>query len=146
MVGTERSVDRMYNQMVDIFLEKLESFNGVLIATTNIVGSMDEAFSRRFHYKLEFPFPDARAREALWVGHLKPTIPLDEDVDFQSLAEDYPFNGGQISLIVRNAAVQAAIRGDRICMSDLRKACEEEQRGTFDSMSMKRKLVGFTSP
>jgi len=144
MIEAERSVDRMYKQMQNIFLERLETFSGVLIATTNLVESIDEAFSRRFHYKLEFPFPDARARRTLWEQHLKPPIPLNEDVDLTALSEEYGCNGGQIALIVRNAAIRAAIRGDRIRMSDLRKACEEEQQGTFDPKSMKRQPLGFT--
>lgn len=53
-IEATRSTDHMYNQMQNIFLEQMENFNGVLIATTNLPDSMDSAFSRRFDHKIEF--------------------------------------------------------------------------------------------
>ncbi|EAK6887562.1 ATP-binding protein, partial [Campylobacter jejuni] len=46
--------DKMHNQMQNIFLEQIERFSGVIIATTNFLESLDSAFSRRFDYKIEF--------------------------------------------------------------------------------------------
>src|SRR6185369_7452144 len=56
-VGTN-AVDRMNNNMQNLFLEGLERFSGILVATTNRRDLLDEAFSRRFTYKLELPPPD----------------------------------------------------------------------------------------
>ncbi|EDP2880336.1 AAA family ATPase, partial [Campylobacter jejuni] len=50
--------DKMHNQMQNIFLEQIERFSGVIIATTNFLESLDSAFSRRFDYKIEFKKPD----------------------------------------------------------------------------------------
>ncbi|HEF7964083.1 TPA: ATP-binding protein, partial [Campylobacter jejuni] len=54
--------DKMHNQMQNIFLEQIERFSGVIIATTNFLESLDSAFSRRFDYKIEFKKPDFRDR------------------------------------------------------------------------------------
>ncbi|HEF1427471.1 TPA: ATP-binding protein, partial [Campylobacter jejuni] len=54
--------DKMHNQMQNIFLEQIERFSGVIIATTNFLESLDSAFSRRFDYKIEFKKPDFKDR------------------------------------------------------------------------------------
>jgi len=105
---TERSTDRMYNQMENLFLEAFERFQGVLIATTNLRGNLDPAFSRRFHLKLDFPKPDAEARRQLWAIHLPESLPRSADVDIAELAANYALTGGQIAVVVKNAAVEAA--------------------------------------
>ena len=48
------------NEMQNIFLEQFEKFEGILIATSNLVELMDSAFSRRFHHKIEFKRPGQR--------------------------------------------------------------------------------------
>lgn len=60
------SADKMYNQMQNIFLEQIERFDGILIATTNLLDNIDAAFSRRFNYKIEFAKPDFEARVKIW--------------------------------------------------------------------------------
>lgn len=52
--------------MQNIFLEQIERFNGVIIATTNFLESLDSAFSRRFDYKIEFKKPDFKDRLKMW--------------------------------------------------------------------------------
>jgi AAA+ superfamily predicted ATPase len=142
--GTGHSVDRMYNQMMNLFLERLESFRGILIATTNLVELIDESMSRRFSVKLVLGMPHATARYSLFKLHLPPTVPLAEDVDLRALADQYEFSGGQIALAVKQAATVAAIRGDMIRMGDLVAACIAEEEGAFDSKSTSRKrAVGF---
>jgi len=74
------AVDRMNNNMQNLFLEGLERFSGILVATTNRRDLLDEAFSRRFTYKLELPPPDRELRIALWKNHL-PMERLADDLD-----------------------------------------------------------------
>ena len=64
------SADKMHNQMQNIFLEQIERFDGILIATTNLLENFDTAFSRRFNYKIEFKRPNKEQREALWLKYL----------------------------------------------------------------------------
>ncbi|RLA59207.1 MAG: AAA family ATPase, partial [Epsilonproteobacteria bacterium] len=60
--GAGSSADKMHNQMQNIFLEQIEKFEGILIATTNLLGNIDKAFSRRFNYKIEFKKPGKKQR------------------------------------------------------------------------------------
>ncbi|MBI1819250.1 MAG: ATP-binding protein [Nitrospirae bacterium] len=140
-VSAKGSVDHMYNQMQNIFLEQLERFEGILIATTNLKENMDSAFSRRFHHKIEFKRPKQPEILKLWKIHLPANAPLAEDVDLEHLSGIYDLSGGQIAVAVRNAATRGARRGDRIYQEDLIKACEDEISGNFDEKSRGR--IGF---
>ena len=106
--GSE-GVDRMNNNMQNLFLEGLERFSGILVATTNRRDLLDEAFSRRFTYKLELPVPDRTLRIALWKSHL-PLERLAEDVEITHLA-DLGLSGGEIRLVVERAVRLLAYRG-----------------------------------
>lgn len=141
LTETSRSVDQMYNQMQNIILEQIERFEGILIATTNQVGNLDSAFSRRFHHKIEFKRPEASERLKLWRLHLPAKAPLSEDVDLEFLAESYSFSGGQIAMVVQNAVIKAAIKGDIIRHEDFVTCCEDEMKGNFDEKAIK--AVGF---
>jgi len=111
------------------------------------IESLDPAFSRRMLVKLTIPMPDAVARLAIWKLHLKPPVPLADDVDLERLAEAFEFSGGMIRNSVTMAATTAAIRGDMIRMGDLVAACKAEEDGAFDSSSTsKKKHFGFCAP
>jgi AAA+ superfamily predicted ATPase len=66
----------MHNQMQNIFLEQIERFDGILIATTNLLENLDKAFSRRFNYKIEFVKPNHEQRLELWKKLFHATLPL----------------------------------------------------------------------
>lgn len=131
----------MYNQMQNIFLEQLEQFDGILIATTNLVDNMDSAFSRRFHYKIEFSRPGLEERVKLWKALIPEKTPLAGDVDLSILAKRFDLSGGQLTLVIRNAAIKAARRGTQLCQQDFITTCEEEMAGNFDEKARGR--VGF---
>jgi len=129
------AVDVMYNTMQNLFLEAFERLKGVMIATTNLRDNLDLAFSRRFHLKMEFPFPGVKERADLWKLHLPESIPGSQDIDVTTLAKTYPLTGGQISIIVKNAATEAASRKGKIkkiMFDDLIKYCEIESTSMFD--------------
>lgn len=141
-INASRSTDHMYNQMQNIFLEQLEKFEGILIATTNLIENLDSAFSRRFQHKIEFRRPGTAERLKLYQIHIPEKAPLSGDVNLQHLAEHYDLSGGQISVVVQNAAARAAKRGDgAISMADFIMACNEEVQGNFDERV--RSKVGF---
>jgi hypothetical protein len=103
------SVDRMNNNMQNLFLEGLERFSGIMVATTNRRDLLDESFSRRFSFKLELPSPDQSLRMELWKSHL-PLQRLAEDVDIGQLA-DINLSGGEIRLVVERAVRLLAYQG-----------------------------------
>lgn len=130
-----RAVDRMYNQMQNILLERIEAFDGVLIATTNLLQNIDDAFSRRFDLKIELPRPGLAERKRLWSVLIPTRLPLAGDVCLDALARQFVFTGGQIAVVIRNAAGAAALRaGARrvVCMSDLIHYARLEQAGSFE--------------
>ncbi|HLG35971.1 MAG TPA: ATP-binding protein [Bacteroidia bacterium] len=91
------SVDMMNNSMQNIFLDELENFKGILIATTNIVSNMDSAFDRRFLYKIQFEKPSVGIRRSI----LRNKLPLLNEETINVLSEDYDFSGGELDNITR---------------------------------------------
>ncbi len=140
-MSASHSTDHMYNQMQNIFLEQMERFEGVLIATTNLIENLDPAFSRRFHYKIEFKRPSPQERLKLWNVLIPEKVPLSDDIDLPYLSTHYDLSGGQISVVVRNAITRAAMRGDRLFMADLITACADEINGNFDEKA--KGSIGF---
>ncbi|MEZ4363240.1 MAG: ATP-binding protein [Kofleriaceae bacterium] len=105
------SNDRYANLEVNYLLQRLESFDGVALLTTNHLTSIDPAFLRRVRFRVEFPEPDELEREALWRSMVPPSAPLADDVDFCELAQRFKVAGGYIKNAVVRAAFLAA--GDR---------------------------------
>jgi hypothetical protein len=98
------SVDRYANLEVNYLLQRLDSFEGIAILTTNFGTSIDPAFKRRLSFRLTFPFPDDDTRELLWKAHLPEHLPRQGAFDLAELSRRYRMSGGYI----RNAALRAA--------------------------------------
>lgn len=130
--GAGSSADKMHNQMQNIFLEQIERFDGILIATTNLLENLDKAFSRRFNYKIEFVKPNKEQRVKLWQKLLPKTLPLEESFDFEKLAI-HELTGGQIELVIKNTAYKLAVLDDAIFkLSDFEEQISKEKKGQFD--------------
>lgn len=137
--GAGTSADQMHNQMQNIFLEQIEKFQGILIATTNLLENIDQAFSRRFNYKIEFKKPDKGQRLKLWKMMLPKNAPYEEGFEIEKLST-YPLTGGQINLIVKNTAYTVATRKESMFrLEDFVNEIEKERQGNFDT----EKSVGF---
>ncbi len=102
------SNDRYANLEVNFLLQRLESYEGVSILTTNFATSIDEAFQRRIRFKITFPMPDAGQRALLWQTLLPPSAPVAQGVEWNNLGERFEFSGGHIRNAVLRAAVHAA--------------------------------------
>ncbi len=98
------SNDRYANLEVNYLLQRLDSFGGIAILTTNFGGSIDPAFKRRLSFRLSFPFPDEETRQQLWRVHIPPQLPISGELEFDKLARKYQLAGGYI----RNACLRAA--------------------------------------
>ncbi|EPB4327888.1 AAA family ATPase [Campylobacter upsaliensis] len=131
--------DKMHNQMQNIFLEQIERFSGVLIATTNFLESLDSAFSRRFDLKIEFKKPDFKDRLKMWEKFLPKNANFEEAFELETLAK-YELSGAQILMVVKNTALKTAISKDGIfTMRAFLESIQKELEGSFD----KSKIVGF---
>ena len=137
--GGVSSSDKMHNQMQNIFLEQIERFDGILIATTNLLENLDKAFSRRFNYKIEFVKPNKNQRLEIWKKLIPAALPLDKDFDMEELAK-YELTGGQIELVIKNTAYKIAVSDEPIFkVEDFKEQITKEQKGQFDSENK----VGF---
>ncbi len=137
--GIGSSADQMHNQMQNIFLEQIEKFQGILIATTNLLENIDAAFSRRFNYKIEFKKPDKEQRLELWKMMLPKNAPFEAGFDVGQLTH-HPLTGGQINLIVKNTAYTVASRENAVfTLGDFEDEIRKEKQGNFDN----EKSVGF---
>ncbi len=138
--GPGSSADKMHNQMQNIFLEQIEHFEGVLIATTNLLENLDTAFSRRFNYKIGFKKPNRAQRVELWKKLLPPDAPYADDFDVEKLA-DYDLTGGQINLIVKNTAYRVAVKEEPLfTVEDFIEEIKKEKGGSFEGEG---KSMGF---
>ena len=137
--GNITGSDQMHNQMQNIFLEQIENFRGMLIATTNLLENIDKAFSRRFNYKIEFKKPNQLQRKKLWDLMLPADAPYEENFDFSKLSE-YKLTGGQINLIIKNTAYKVAVRENPLFgIKDFIDEINREKDANFDS----DKSMGF---
>jgi SpoVK/Ycf46/Vps4 family AAA+-type ATPase len=120
------SHDRYANIEVNYLLQEMERYEGMAILATNLRKNMDEAFMRRLHFVVEFPFPTADDRLRIWQGVFPRGTPCDPDLDFDFLARAFEMSGGSIRNIALGAAFQAAGDRRRISMSHLIRATRRE--------------------
>jgi ATPase family associated with various cellular activities (AAA) len=112
------SHDRYSNLEVSYLLQRLESYEGIVILGTNFQKNIDEAFLRRIHSLVEFPSPAVREREALWVQHLPKAAPVG-NIDVAWLAERFEMAGGSIRNAIVEAAFAAAAADQPIAMGHI---------------------------
>jgi ATP-dependent 26S proteasome regulatory subunit len=108
--------DRYANVEVAYLLQKMEEYEGIVILATNFRRNLDDAFTRRMHHIVEFPFPDADCRERIWKRLVPSGAPLSADVNFGFLARQFELSGGNIRNVALAAAFLAAESGGEICM------------------------------
>ena len=110
------------NAMQNIILQEIENLDGILIATTNLVKNMDNAFERRFLYKIEFEKPTPEARAYIW----QTMLPNLSEQEAEKLSDKFTFSGGQIENIARKNMVRNAIYGDDLNFEELLETAMDE--------------------
>jgi len=122
------SNDRYANLEVAYLLQRMESFEGVSVLTTNVEQHIDEAFKRRLRTKIHFPMPNAGTRTELWRRQVPPEAPQRPDIAFEHLGEHYELSGGVIKSAVLRAAFYAHREGVPIGLAHLVQAAVAECR------------------
>lgn len=122
--------DRYANIETSYLLQKMEEYEGMVILATNLRENMDEAFTRRIRFIIEFPFPDESSRSKIWQSHFPKEAPLGDEIDYEFLSKHFQVAGGNIKNIVLNAAFLAAENGGVIGMQHIL----DGTRGEFEKI------------
>jgi SpoVK/Ycf46/Vps4 family AAA+-type ATPase len=136
-IGVERSVDMANNSLQNILLQELENFEGILVATTNLLDNLDSAFERRFLWKVALKQPDQEVQLAM-MQHV-----LSDDMKVQDIAAiglKYKLTGGQISNIYRKFVLDIVMHPKKNKVALLDQLCEKE---TQYALKEGRGKIGF---
>lgn len=120
--NVRNSTEKMENGLQNIFLEELERFSGILIATTNLTSNLDPAFDRRFLFKIRFDKPCAEVSASIW----RSIIPELSEKEALQLATSYDFSGGQIENIAHKRNLDAILNGSEPDFAAICHYCDEE--------------------
>lgn len=118
------SHDRYANIEVSYLLQRMETYRGLAILTTNIKSALDAAFLRRIRFIVQFPFPDSTQRSEIWRRIFPPDTPT-EGLDEKKLAR-LNITGGNIRNIALNAAFLAADADEPVKMAHILRAARSE--------------------
>ena len=120
--------DRYANVETAYLLQRMETFEGLAVLTTNLRSNIDDAFARRLDVIVDFPMPEDADRLRLWELHLGPAVPRATDIDLDFLARSFRIAGGNIRNVALGAAYLAADDDRAVAMLDLIRATEREYR------------------
>jgi SpoVK/Ycf46/Vps4 family AAA+-type ATPase len=118
--------DRYANIEISYLLQKIDDYDGVIILATNLRKNMDEAFTRRMHFCVEFPLPEEADRYRIWQRIFPEKAPLAKDIDLAFLARQFTITGGNIRNIAVTSAFLAAQDGGFITMESIIRATKRE--------------------
>lgn len=121
--GINDSVNQMENTIQNIILQNMETFEGILIATTNLTDNFDKAFERRFLFKIYFEKPKADIRKQIWMSVL-PKLTSD---DATILAACYDFTGSMIENVARRLTIDEILYDSLMTLDTVKQLCDEEQ-------------------
>jgi len=122
------SRDRYANIEISYLLQKMEEYQGISVLATNLRQNIDEAFVRRLHAIVEFPFPDEEYRRRIWQGVFPKETPVADDVKFDLLAHEVRLAGGNIKNMALAASFYAAADGGIVRLSHLIHAAYREHQ------------------
>lgn len=117
---TKDAHDRYANQEVSFLLQRIETFDGIVILASNLRENMDQAFMRRFETIVYFPMPGPEERQSLWESAFPAKAELDQSVDLALVGQGHELSGGSIMNVVRYVSLKSLQDGGRpIAMDDV---------------------------
>jgi hypothetical protein len=120
--------DRYANIETSYLLQRMEMYGGVTILATNLRANLDQAFTRRLQFVIDFPFPEEEDRYRIWKTLFPASIPHDPELDFHYLAHSYRLAGGNIRNIIVSAAYMAATDGQSVTLDHLLHGVKREMQ------------------
>ncbi|AIF82581.1 AAA+ family ATPase [Candidatus Nitrososphaera evergladensis SR1] len=133
------SHDRYANIEVGYLLQRIETYRGLAILTTNMKGALDSAFVRRIKFLVNFPFPDERSRKEIWKKIMPKAALGNKPLDYDLLAR-LDVTGGGIYNIALTAAFLAADEETQVEMRHVMKAAKQE----YDKMERPMPEIGWS--
>jgi AAA+ superfamily predicted ATPase len=119
--------DRYANVEVNYLLQRIETYDGIILLTTNYASNIDEAFTRRITHTVRFDRPQADTRESIWDAAFPDATPTD-GIDAEWLSQ-FDFSGGEIASLGKRVAVEAAsCDADAITMKHVVRVLERDHR------------------
>ena len=132
----ESSHDKNANMGVSFLLQRMETYTGLLLLSTNFKSNLDDAFLRRFHSTIEFSMPDAELRKKLWKKVWPDAIiQQPSEVSLALLAETFEFSPSQI----RNIAERSLL----FALKDNSKKIEQKQLKPAIARELEKEGAGF---
>ncbi len=122
----KESNDKYANQETSYILQRIESYDGMVILATNIARNFDPAFMRRITISIRFEMPDEETRRLLWEDMLRDTGLGENEKLSATLAAQFELSGSHIKSIVRNAVYLALMEQRRPEAADLAAALKIE--------------------
>ncbi len=116
------STDKSFNTLQNILLQELEDFEGIFMATTNLANHLDNAFDRRFLYKIEFNKPETAVR----MNILKNVFSDITESTLEKINQSNTLTGGQISNIKKKLLVKSLLQKSLNREDQILKLCVEE--------------------
>jgi len=120
------SHDRYANIEIGYLLQRMEEYEGVVILATNFRKNMDEAFVRRLHFTVEFPFPNEDDRRRIWERIWPQDTPKSSALNLDFMARRFELTGGNIRNIALASAFLAADNRNIVDMTHLLHATKRE--------------------
>jgi hypothetical protein len=122
MTNNESASYQTENAIQNILLEEMENFKGILIATTNLEVNLDQAFSRRFLFKLKFHAPQKNQLLNIW----KNKLPNLTEEELSTLVEQFNLTGGQVDNVVRKIEMDFILESSSTSFEEIMEYCKEE--------------------
>lgn len=110
--------DRYANQEVAYLLQRVETYEGLIVLASNFRSNIDEAFVRRFQSIIHFPIPRMQERLSLWQKSFPEKLKLGEDVDIKQLAQKFELTGADIMNVVQYVCLNALAQDSLVVSYD----------------------------
>ncbi len=120
------SHDRYANIEISYLLQRMEAYDGVTILATNLRANLDEAFTRRLQFAVDFPFPEDDDRLRIWIALFPAHVPRVAELDLALMARKFKLAGGNIRNIIVTASFLAAADGGLVTMDHLMHGAKRE--------------------
>lgn len=106
--------DKYANQEVAYLLQRIETYNGLVILASNQRSNIDDAFIRRFQSVIHFPLPRPEERHVIWLKTIPSQMAIHEDIDWHKIAARYELTGAGILNVVHFCSVELLASGSEV--------------------------------